>query len=162
MVIVIVIVILISIVGMDAAGAEVGVGTVVAVVFLIADIVEGSEFGAVWHLLGGLDGLGSVEVLLAINEARGDSETVEKNRGLSQIKAIVDDSFADAGDGELDRGRILGRGEHQGAKPQVGLFADRVDLGVVVAEPTALEDGGLAAEPVGLDVATCHEHALLL
>ena len=51
-----------------------------------------------------------------------------------------------------------GAGSCSGSKPQVGLLADRVDLGVVVAEPAALEDGGLAAESVCLDVATCHEH----
>jgi hypothetical protein len=146
--------------GMDATGAEVGVETVVAFLVIVADIIEWSEFGAVGGLLGGLDGVGRVKELLAINEVRGNSETVKKCDGLSEIEATVDDGIVDAGNGELDGGRILGRGEEERSEPQKRLCADRVDLGVVVAEPAALEGGGLAPESVGLDVATCHEHVV--
>src|SRR5579859_2403291 len=115
---------------MDAAGAEVGVETVVAFLVIVADIIDRGEFGAVWGLLGGLDGLVRVEELLAINELRGNSETVEKNRSLSQIETAIDDGIVDAGNGELDGGRILGRRKLQRSKPQVRLGADGVDLGV--------------------------------
>lgn len=144
--------------GMDAAGAGVGVGTVVTVVFLVADIIMWSEFGTVRCLLRGLDGIGRVEEPLAINEARGNSKTVEKNRGLSQIEAAGNDSFVDAGNGELDGGRIVGRRELQRSKLQVRLGADGVDFGVVVTKLATLEGRGFAAESAGPNVATCHEH----
>jgi hypothetical protein len=67
-----VLVVLAIVAGMDAAGAELGVETVAAVLVVIADIIEWSEFGAVRGLLGELDGLVHVEALLAINEVRGN------------------------------------------------------------------------------------------
>ena len=65
------------------AGAEAGVETVVAVLVIVADIIEWSKFDAVCGLLAGLDGVGLVKEPLAINEARDNSETVEETRGLS-------------------------------------------------------------------------------
>jgi hypothetical protein len=144
--------------GTDAAGAEAGVETVVAIFFIVADIFGWSEFGAVRGLLGRLDSSGRVEKPFAVNEERGDSETGEETRGFFQIEATADDGVVDAGDGEVDGGRIFGCRELQRSKPQVRLGADGVSFGVVVAERSALERRGLAAKSVGLDVATGHEH----
>lgn len=68
---------------MNAGRAKAGVETVVAVLVIVADIIDWSQFDAVYGLLAGPDGVGLVKEPLSINEARGNSETVEETRGLS-------------------------------------------------------------------------------
>jgi hypothetical protein len=142
----------------DVAGTEVGVGAVFAVVFSGADKIAGSEFVAIGSVLRGLDDFVFVEGLLAIDELRCNLESVEKAGSLLEINEVADQGVADAGDGELYGGGIFRRGQLQRAEPQVGLGAYGVGLVVVVAKAAALEGGGLAAEPVDLDVAANHVH----
>ncbi len=144
-------------------GALAGVreGAFVAVLFL-ADVSAWGEFVALDGLLRGLDRVGCIEFLLAIDELRGNLDAVENGGGLLESDAVIDDGVVDAGHGKLDGGGIFGRGQLQGAVSQVWLGADGVNLGVVVAELAALEDGGLAAEPVGLDVPAFHVHRSIL
>ncbi len=137
--------------------AGIGEGTYVAVLFL-ADVVAGGEFVTCGGLLRGLDRFVCVEFLLAIDELRGNLEPVENGGRLLELDAVIDDGVVDAGHAELDGGGIFGRGQLQGPVLEVGLGADGVNLGVVVAELAVLEGRGLAAEPVGLDVPTFHVH----
>jgi hypothetical protein len=97
-------------------------------------------------------------MLLAINELRGNLEPVENAGSFLEIDAVIDDGVVDAGHGELDGSGIFRRGQLQGSELEVGLGADGVNLGVVVAELAALEGRGLAAEPVGFDVPAVHVH----
>jgi hypothetical protein len=144
-------------VGPPGALAGVGEGTLVAVL-TFADVDAGGELVALDGLLRGLDGFGFIDGLLAVDELGRDLEPVEKRCGLLETDAVIDDGVADAGHGELDGGGIFRHGQLQGAELEVGLRTDGVDLGVVVAELAAPEGGGLAAEPVGLDVPAFHVH----
>jgi hypothetical protein len=141
--------------------ADSGEGAFVAVL-VFADVIAGGELVALGSLLGGLDSVGCIEFLLAIDELRCNLEPVEKGGRLLELDAVIDDGVVDADDGELDGGGIFGRGHLQGAVLEVRLRADGVDLGVVVTELTTSEGGGLAREPVGLDVPAFHVHGSIL
>src|SRR6478609_9670671 len=67
--------VLVIVAGMDAAGARVGVGTVVAVVVIVADVSGWSEFESVHVLIRGLDGSVGILKLITIDEVRRDSES---------------------------------------------------------------------------------------
>src|SRR6185437_10289424 len=143
----------------DAVRAEVGVGTLVALLVIVADVVEGSEFVAVVAFFGGLDDFVWVDELAAFNEVRGDLEFGEEDGSFFQIDAAGEDGVVDEGDGELDGGGVFGGRELEGEESGVGwLGADGMGFGVVVTKLVAAEGGGPAAESVGLDVAACHEH----
>lgn len=146
--------VLVIVAGMDAAGARVGVGTVVAVVVIVADVSGWSEFLAVHVLFRGLNGSVGILKLISINEVRRDSESDEKSGGFFRVEAAGDDGFVDAGNGELDSGGIFGWRQLQLSKLHVG--GDGVSFGVVVAKLAAFEGGGLALESVDLDVSACH------
>jgi hypothetical protein len=144
-----------------AAGTDViaeAVFAVVAVVVSLADKFAGSKFVAADSLLRGLDGFVYIEVFLTIDKLRRNLDSVEKPGSFLEINAAVDEGVVDAGNGELDGGGIFRHGQLQGSELQVGLGAYSVGFGVVVAEMGAFEGGGLAAEPVGLDVAADHVH----
>jgi hypothetical protein len=150
--------VIVLVVLVDVAGAEIGAGAVFAVVSSGADAFAGGKFVAVGSQLRGLDGFVFIEGLLAIDELRGNLDPVEKGGGFLEVDAFIDDGVVDAGDGELNGGGIFRRGQLQGSEPEVGLGAYSVGLVVVVAETCAREGRGLAAEPVGLDVAANHVH----
>ena len=98
---------------MDAARTELRVATFVAVLVIIADIIEWCEFIAVHMFLGGLHSIGRIEDLLAIDEPGGNSKSGEKTLGLPQIEMAAKDGLVDAGNRELDGSRILGSGQAQ-------------------------------------------------
>lgn len=148
--------VLVIVAGMDAAGARVGVGAVVAVVVIVADVSGWSEFLAVHVLFRGLNGSIGILKLISINEMRRDSESDEKSGCFFRIEAAGDDGFVDAGNGELDSGGIVGWRQLQRSKLHV--LGDGVSLRVVVAKLAAFESGGLALESVDLDVSACHVH----
>jgi len=129
-----------------------------AAVFVFVDAFLGGELVAVGSLLRGLDGFFSIEYLLEIDRLRGNLEPVEKAGSFLEIDAAVDDGVADAGDGELDGGSVLRRGQLEGPVLEVRLCADGVGLGMVVAELVAPEGRRLAAEPVDFDVPANHVH----
>ena len=100
--------VLVIVAGMDTAGARVGVGTVVAVVVIVADVSGWSEFESVHVLIRGLDGSVGILKLITIDEVRRDSESDEESGGFFRVEAAGDDGFVDAGNGELDSGGIFG------------------------------------------------------
>ena len=149
------------VVPVGAAGAEVVVGAVfavVAVVVSLADKFAGGKFVAADSLLRGLDSFVYIEVFLTIDKLRGNLDPIVQAGSFLEIEAAVDEGVVDAGNGKLDGGGILRHGQLQGSELQVGLGAYGVGFGVVVAEMGAFEGGGLATEPVGLDVAANHVH----
>jgi len=94
---------------MDAARTELRVATFVAVLVIIADIIEWCEFIAVHMFLGGLHSIGRIEDLLAIDEPGGNFKSGEKLSAFLRSK----DGLVDAGNRELDGSRILGSGQAQ-------------------------------------------------
>ncbi len=135
-----------------------GEGTFVAV-FVFANVLSGSEIVAFESQLRGLDGFFFIEVLLAIDELRGDLDACEKTGSFLDVDASIDDGVVDAGHGELDGGGVFRGGQLQGPISQVRLRADGVGLGVVVAKRVFLKGGGPAAESVGSDVPANHVHS---
>ncbi len=112
--------------GVETAGTEVRVGTIVAIVVLVADVIARSEFDAVRVRLRGLDGFVSGPRMTAVYEMRSDSEPVEEAGGLFQVEAAGEDGFVDAGNGELNGGGIIGWGQQKRSKLHVD--ADGVNL----------------------------------
>lgn len=142
--------------GAEAAGAAVGEGAFGAVLVIVAAGVFGGEFFALRIDFGSGNCAGFVEVAFAVDELRGDPESAEKSGGLGQVEMAEEDGLVDARDGELDGGGVFGGGQHE--RPEFLVDSDGVGFGMEVAEMTAFEGRGFAAESVGFDVPAFHVH----
>ncbi|SPE29633.1 membrane hypothetical protein [Candidatus Sulfotelmatomonas gaucii] len=88
----------------------------------------------------------------------GDLHGVEEAAAELGVDATAEKAVGDLRDGELDGGGIFGDGEPDAVEPWSAIAGQVMDFGVEVAEGVAAQGRGLAAEPVGLDVSTCHVH----